>query len=224
METNIQQDDAREIKLLKLHTKNHRAYWLCKRTFDVIASFVGIVVLSPLLLLLCLLVWLDDPHGSPVYKQIRVGRHGKEFNMYKFRTMVINAEELLSELVKDNEKNGPVFKMKHDPRVTRLGRILRRTSLDELPQLFNVLKGDMTIVGPRPPLPREVAEYDKYQRLRLMVTPGLTCFWQVQPKRDEVPFEHWIEMDIDYICERSMWKDMKLILLTIKSVINGDGV
>lgn len=137
------------------------------------------LVLWPFLLLVVLIIYLDDPHGSPLFSQTRIGRDGKTFRLYKFRSMYMNAEEKLSGLMEQNEMDGPVFKMKDDPRITRVGHIIRRCSIDELPQLINILKGDMSIVGPRPALPREVAQYNDYQKQRLYVTPGLTCYWQI---------------------------------------------
>ena len=134
--------------------------------------------------------------------------------MYKFRTMRANADKMIDELVKQNEMDGPVFKMKHDPRITRVGKYLRKLSLDELMQFFNVLKGDMTLVGPRPPLPREVKYYTDYQRLRLLVTPGLTCTWQISKNRNDIPFEKWVEMDIEYIQTRTYLNDLKIMLKT----------
>ncbi|MGN1014141.1 MAG: sugar transferase [Butyricicoccus sp.] len=200
-----------------------RAYRIGKRVGDIVLSLSGLIFLSPLFLLICVLIYLDDPHGSPIYSQIRVGRGGKPFRFYKFRSMVVNAEQLLEDLREYNEKDGPVFKIENDPRITRIGRFLRRSSLDELPQLWNVLRGDMSMVGPRPPLPDEVQQYDEYQRLRLLVTPGLTCFWQVQKSRDRVGFSEWMDMDIQYIRERSMLVDLKLIFLTFGAVIRGQG-
>ena len=143
--------------------------------------------------------------------------------MYKFRTMYKDAEARRAELEKHNEKDGPVFKIANDPRITRVGRFLRKTSLDELPQLFNVLKGEMTLVGPRPPLPSEVAYYTSYEEMRLSVTPGLTCVWQVQPKRDEIRFADWVDMDLKYIGTRSIWLDLWLVFRTVLVVIRSSG-
>ena len=143
--------------------------------------------------------------------------------MYKFRTMYKDAEARRAELEKHNEKDGPVFKIANDPRITRVGRFLRKTSLDELPQLFNVLKGEMTLVGPRPPLPSEVAHYTSYEEMRLSVTPGLTCVWQVQPKRDEIRFADWVDMDLKYIGTRSIWLDLWLVFRTVLVVIRSSG-
>ena len=143
--------------------------------------------------------------------------------MYKFRTMCVDAEDKLVNLLTENEMDGPVFKIKNDPRITRAGKFLRRTSIDELPQLINVLKGDMSIVGPRPALPRETELYNDYQRQRMYVTPGLTCYWQIQPNRNGIPFDEWIELDIRYIQERSLRVDWKIILMTIGAVFRGHG-
>lgn len=200
-----------------------KCYWIGRRTQDIVLSLLALAVLWPLMLIIAILIYIDDPKGSPIFTQIRCGRDGKEFKFYKFRTMCVGAEEKLDNLLSANEMDGPVFKIKHDPRITRLGRILRRTSLDELPQLWNILKGDMSIVGPRPPLPREVAQYDAYQLQRLYITPGLTCYWQIQPRRNELSFEEWMELDIKYVRERSFLVDWKIILWTVRSVLWGEG-
>jgi lipopolysaccharide/colanic/teichoic acid biosynthesis glycosyltransferase len=163
-----------------------------------------------------------DSPGPVIFKQQRVGKDGKTFTMYKFRTMVVNAEEILDELLSKNEADGPVFKIKEDPRVTKSGKWLRKTSIDELPQLWNVLKGDMSLVGPRPPLEREVVQYDNYQRQRLSVKPGITCYWQVSG-RSNTTFDEWVELDIKYIQEQSLWTDIKLLFKTIGAVLRKDG-
>ena len=166
---------------------------------------------------------IDDPKGCPVFSQIRVGKNGKEFKMYKFRSMVVDAEDRLKELLEENEMDGPVFKIADDPRITRVGKFIRKTSIDELPQLFNILKGDMSIVGPRPALPREVEQYSVYQTQRLFITPGLTCYWQIQPNRNDISFDEWVEMDIQYIRERSFLVDWKIIFKTIIVVLTKQG-
>lgn len=198
-------------------------YNILKRSFDFLSSLCALIVLSPVLIIVALIIFIDDPHGSPFFTQVRVGQDGKEFKMYKFRSMVCNAEELLKELQAKNEKDGPVFKIKDDPRITRIGHFIRKTSIDELPQLFNVVKGDMSIVGPRPALPKEVAEYNKFQNRRLQVKPGLTCYWQASDNRDDISFEDWMKLDIKYIHERSFWGDIKIILRTVKVVLTGQG-
>lgn len=207
-------------RLFKAPKKN---YWLKKRAFDLTVSILAALILSPFLLLIYILIFLDDPHGSPIFRQKRVGRHGKPFTMYKFRTMVCNAEQLRKELESQNEMDGPVFKIKDDPRITRVGRFLRQTSIDEILQLINVIRGDMSLVGPRPPLPEEVAQYDDYQKLCLVVTPGLTCYWQTANDRNDIPFDKWVEMDIDYIEHRTMLTDLKLLFKTALVVITREG-
>lgn len=201
-----------------------RRYLINKRIFDIVFSLAVLILLSPVYLILALLIVLDDPHAGPIYAQTRVGKDGKPFRFYKFRTMVKDADRMLDSLLDLNEKrDGPAFKIKDDPRITRVGRFLRKTSLDELPQFFNVLKGDMSVVGPRPPLPHEVAQYSPYHMQRLSVTPGLTCYWQTRKNRDAIQFEDWVEMDLQYIRERSYLLDLKLILLTVKVVTTGQG-
>lgn len=210
-------------KIEKASDSNRRVYWFVKRIFDIIMSSVAILILSPVFLIVALAIYIDDPKGSPFFVQTRVGRHGKKFKFYKFRSMVSNAEELLDQLKEKNEKDGPVFKMKDDPRITRVGKFIRKTSIDELPQLFNILKGDMSIVGPRPSLPKEVSQYNDYQAQRLFVTPGLTCYWQASKKRDEIPFDEWVDLDIKYILERSWLVDIKVIIKTFSAVFTGQG-
>lgn len=204
--------------------KERKLYWLVRRTQDIFFSALALIVLGIPMLIVALVVWIDSPGASPIFVQDRVGRNGKIFKFYKFRSMVPNAEEKLSEVLAQNEMDGPVFKMKHDPRITRVGRFIRRTSIDELPQLINILKGDMSIVGPRPALPREVAQYNDYERQRLYVTPGLTCYWQIQPNRNELSFDEWMELDIKYIRERSFWVDWKIIFGTVAAVLRMYGV
>ena len=205
-------------------SRNETAYLVCKRAFDIAASFCALVVLSPVFLIIYLIIYLDDPHGNPIFSQIRIGKNGKAFRYYKFRSMVVNAEDLLAGLQNQNEMSGPAFKMKNDPRVTKVGRFIRKTSLDELPQLWNVLKGDMSLVGPRPPLPNEVEQYTEEQKKRLSVTPGLTCYWQVQPSRNDLDFGEWFELDMKYLRERSMKTDIKIIFQTILVVLHMEGV
>lgn len=202
---------------------NDRVYWRGRRTQDVILAAIALIVLSPVMLLIALLIVIDSPGASPIFSQVRVGRDGKTFKFYKFRSMCPGAENQLEKLLKLNEMSGPVFKIKDDPRITRVGRILRISSLDELPQLWNVLRGDMSIVGPRPALPREVEQYDDYERQRLYVTPGLTCYWQIQPQRNEMTFEEWLELDLQYISERSFLVDWKIILKTFGAVLGMNG-
>lgn len=215
--------DALRAELIDLSDRRRRGYWMVKRTFDIIFSTCVLVGLSPLYAALALAIFIDDPHGSPIYAQTRIGRKARPFKFYKFRSMVVGADKMLDQLQELNEKEGPAFKIKNDPRITRIGRFIRRTSLDELPQFWNVLKGDMTIVGPRPPLPQEVAQYNRYHKLRQIVTPGLTCYWQTCPNRDAVSFDEWIAMDIQYIQDRNFLLDLKLILRTVKVMFTGQG-
>ena len=198
-------------------------YGFVKRCFDVICSALGLVLLAVPMLIVGLVIVLDSPGASPIYVQERVGKDGRSFRFYKFRTMVANADQLLEQLLDKNEMTGPVFKIKNDPRITRVGRFLRRTSVDELPQLWNVLKGDMSLVGPRPPLPREVAQYSDYQRQRLSVIPGITCYWQIQPKRNSLSFDEWLALDLKYISERSFGVDLKILLGTVRAVCGLEG-
>lgn len=198
-------------------------YLPVKRAFDVLFSSCGLILLSPLLLLLALVVFWDDPHGSPIFCQDRVGKDGVVFRLFKYRTMVMGAERLQEELREQNEMEGHAFKIKNDPRITKVGRFLRQTGLDELPQLWNVLQGDMSIVGPRPPLPCEVEEYTEFECQRLLVTPGLTCIWQTEKNRNDLSFERWVELDLQYIRERNFRLDLKLICKTLAVVLRRDG-
>ncbi len=190
--------------------------WL-KRPFDAAASAFGLVALSPAFLLLSVLVKLDSP-GPVMFKQRRVGKDGNEFWFYKFRSMIENAEDLKDSLMHLNELEGPVFKIGEDPRITKLGRFLRRTSLDELPQLVNVLRGEMSLVGPRPPLPAEVANYESWQRERLSVCPGITCLWQVSG-RNHIGFTEWVRLDLEYIRKQSLALDVKILARTLPAVV-----
>lgn len=199
------------------------AYLFFKRLQDIVLSIAGLVILFPLLLLVAVLIVIDSPGASPIYVQERVGLNGKKFRFYKFRTMVPNADQLLEQLLSKNEMTGPVFKIKDDPRITRMGKFIRKTSIDELPQLLNVLRGDMSLVGPRPPLPRETAQYDEDAWQRLSVTPGLTCYWQIQPKRNTLTFDRWLELDKKYIAERSFLTDWKILFKTVGAVLNMEG-
>lgn len=214
---------AREEKLdWKEILDNDRRYRFLRRTQDVLLSVLALLVLWPVMLITAAAICIDSP-GSPIFVQNRVGRGGKVFRFFKFRSMVRDAESMQDGLMEENEMEGPAFKIRDDPRITRVGRIIRRASIDELPQLFNVLRGDMTIVGPRPPLPREVDRYDDYDRQRLYVTPGLTCYWQIRPNRYHCTFDEWMELDLRYIRERSFLTDWKIILKTFGAVLNMDG-
>ncbi|PYG89476.1 lipopolysaccharide/colanic/teichoic acid biosynthesis glycosyltransferase [Ruminiclostridium sufflavum DSM 19573] len=194
-------------------------YLFCKRAFDVTASFIAVILLLPLFLIVIILIKADSP-GPAFFNQKRSGFKGKAFNMYKFRSMVNDAEDRFKELEDKNEISGNMFKIRNDPRVTGFGKILRKTSIDELPQLFNVIKGDMSIVGPRPPIGREVRKYDAWHNLRLSVKPGITGLWQVSG-RNELGFEDMCRLDLKYIRERGFLYDMKIIIKTIP-VLLGD--
>nr|WP_176124645.1 sugar transferase [Clostridium felsineum] len=187
-------------------------YYIIKRIIDIIGSAIGIVILSPVMLVVIIAIKMDSK-GSIIFSQKRVGQNGKTFNMYKFRSMVENAEKLLAGLKDKNEVSGPMFKMSDDPRITKIGRFIRKTSLDELPQLFNVLRGEMSLVGPRPNLPSEVKKFNELQKKKFLVKPGLTCYWQVMG-RSSIGFEEWIRLDLKYIKERSTFLDLKLIFRT----------
>ena len=196
-----------------------RKYWFVRRLQDIVLSLLALAVLWPLLLVVSLIIVIDSPGAGPIFSQERVGRNGKTFRFYKFRSMIPNADKQLDQLLEQNEMDGPVFKIKDDPRITKFGKLIRRTSIDELPQLWNILKGDMSIVGPRPATPREVEMYDAYEKQRLYVTPGLTCYWQIQPHRNGISFEKWLELDIQYIEDRSFLTDWKIIFKTFGAVL-----
>jgi exopolysaccharide biosynthesis polyprenyl glycosylphosphotransferase len=199
---------------------NKKTYQVYKRLFDIVGAGLGLVLLSPLFLIIALLMKIEEPKGPIIFKQTRVGKDGKEFNMYKFRSMVVNAEAMLDSLIYLNETTGAMFKMKNDPRITKLGRFIRKTSIDELPQLWNVLRGDMSLVGPRPPLPREVKEYTTYDFQRLFVIPGCTGLWQISG-RSNLGFHEMVELDMEYIRKRSTLFDLSIILKTFKVFFDG---
>ena len=193
-----------------------------KRLFDIVISTTALFLLSPLFILVALLIRLDSK-GPIFFSQNRMGKQSQKFRFWKFRSMDVDAEKHKATLMKLNKMQGGVlFKMENDPRITRVGRFIRKMSIDELPQLWNVLIGDMSLVGPRPPLPNEVAQYTPYQRRRLGATPGITCIWQVSG-RSNIPFEQQVEMDLKYIANQSVWYDMGLLLKTIPAVLKGQG-
>lgn len=211
--------DVREVPDVKVQAA--RYYLVIKRCLDIVGSILGILLLSPVFIVVAVIIKLDSK-GPVLFHQTRVGENGQAFEMYKFRSMQMDAEELLSQLKEKNEADGPVFKIRNDPRITRTGMILRKISIDELPQLINILKGEMSFVGPRPPLPSEADKYTPYQRQRLMVKPGLTCYWQISGRSD-LSFAEWVELDLKYIETRTILMDIKLILLTIPVVLKGKG-
>lgn len=197
--------------------KSRFIYHSVKRVFDFLAATCGTIILSPLMLIIAILIKLED-HGPVFYKQKRIGQNGKAFEMYKFRSMFVNADKMLDKLKEQNDVDGPMFKMKDDPRVTKIGHFIRKHSLDELPQFLNVLKGDMSLVGPRPPLPSEVEEYSEYDKQRLFVIPGCTGLWQAT-ERNEVGFNEMVQLDIEYIKKANLLFDLWIIWKTVEIVI-----
>jgi exopolysaccharide biosynthesis polyprenyl glycosylphosphotransferase len=214
--------------ILHVQQQRLRAQWLAygadsiKRAFDILVSLAMLILLSPLFLLIATLVWIED--GGPIFfAQTRVGRFGREFKMYKVRSMCLNAEQRLKDLLKKNQhQEGITFKIKDDPRITRVGKWLRKFSFDELPQLFNVFIGNMSLVGPRPPVPREVAMYSPAHRRRLAIKPGITCIWQISG-RAEIDFSGQVRLDVDYIEQQSFWKDVQILARTVPAVLSGKG-
>ena len=199
------------------------AYRASKRAFDIAFSLAVLVCFSWLFALISIAIKLDDPEGPVIFTQTRVGRDGREFRMFKFRSMAVGAEERLGQLASSNEKTGPVFKMRNDPRITCVGRVIRRLSLDELPQFLNVLRGELSVVGPRPALPKEVATYTPRQRQRLSVKQGLTCYWQTRRDRDSITFDEWVELDLLYIRTCGPWTDLGLIVRTVGCMLTAQG-
>ncbi len=212
-------DEGTQDYIKEFKVKEKPVYSFVKRAFDFGASLVGLVCLSPVLLATAVAIKLES-EGPVIFSQDRVGLNGKKFKMYKLRSMVSNAEELKEKLLEQNEMSGPMFKMKDDPRITKVGKFIRKTSIDELPQLINVLKGDMSLVGPRPSLPKEVKQFEPWMYERLQVKPGLTCYWQVSG-RNNIDFEDWMKLDVKYVRERSLLGDLKLVFKTF-FVLFGD--
>lgn len=209
------EDHAESIVIDLDHERHRYMYRVVKRVFDFVASLLGLILLSPVFLIVAIAIKLEDPKGPVFYSQTRLGQQQQPFKMYKFRSMIVNADKLLKKLADQNEVDGAMFKIKRDPRVTNVGRFIRKYSLDELPQLMNVLLGQMSLVGPRPPLPREVAEYTEYDRQRLFVKPGCTGLWQVT-LRNEVGFDEMVKLDLEYIVKRSITFDFWVLLKTVK--------
>ena len=212
-------DEGTQDYIKEFKVKEKPVYSFVKRAFDFGASLVGLVCLSPVLLVTGVAIKLES-EGPIIFSQDRVGLNGKKFKMYKLRSMVSNAEELKEKLLEQNEMSGPMFKMKDDPRITKVGKFIRKTSIDELPQLINVLKGDMSLVGPRPSLPKEVEQFEPWMYERIQVKPGLTCYWHVSG-RNNIDFEDWMKLDIKYVRERSLLGDLKLVFKTF-FVLFGD--
>lgn len=217
----IQKINTELIRLDKDKIDKRYFYRFFKRLFDCLVSGITLIILSPLFLIISLLIYIND-QGPIFYSQIRIGRDGKPFKMYKFRSMVTNADELLENLRSQNEVEGPMFKMREDPRITPIGKFIRKTSIDEFPQLFNVFIGQMSLVGPRPPLKNEVAEYSPYDKQRLWVIPGCTGLWQAT-ERNNVGFHDMVELDIEYIEKSNLLFDLYLMFKTIKIIFMPNG-
>ena len=198
--------------MLEKKKLSRNTYEFLKRLMDIICSMSALIVLAPILIVVAILIKIESK-GPVIFSQERVGINNKKFKMYKFRSIVVNAEDMKGKLEKQNERKGPMFKIKNDPRVTTIGRFIRKTSIDELPQLINILKGEMSIVGPRPSLPKEVIQFEPWMLERLKVKPGLTCYWQVQG-RDHIEFEDWMRLDVKYVKDRNFLLDIKLIFKT----------
>lgn len=209
------------VKRIDVVVKPRRTYEFFKRAMDIVCSMFALIVLSPIMLLVSIFIKAEDG-GSVFFAQTRVGKGGKFFRMYKFRSMCPDAEKKLKTLKKQNEADGLAFKMEHDPRITKCGSIIRKLSIDELPQLINIIKGEMSIVGPRPALGHEAYYYDDYQMQRLAVKPGLTCYWQCSGRSD-VSFDEWMDMDMQYIKDRGFWKDIEIIFRTIPVILKHEG-
>lgn len=207
--------------------KNKPVYSFVKRVADVLLSTAALVVLAPVMAVVAVAIYVDDPHAGPIFVQERVGRNGRKFKILKFRSMVYNAEELKKELLAKGytmkESGDPTYKLENDPRITRMGVFIRKTSIDELPQLINIIKGDMGIVGPRPLVTKEVEQFDDFSMQRHLVRPGLTCYWQSTKDRDKVPFADWMKMDVKYIQNCNVWEDIKIICRTFKVVLTANG-
>lgn len=219
----VKQTDLGGVPLLTFEGISHNlGYLFIKRIFDFIVSVIALVVLAPFFLILAVIIKLTS-EGPVLFKQVRCSLYGRKFIFYKFRTMVSEAESRLKDILEYNEMNGPVFKMTNDPRVTKVGKWLRKYSLDELPQLWNVFKGDMSLVGPRPPLPSEVEKYDNWQRRKLSMRPGISCLWQVSGRSEIADFNEWMGLDLEYIDNWSLWLDFKILLKTIPVVLSGQG-
>ena len=211
-------------KDMPIRIKQNKSYEIVKRLQDILLSGAALLILWPFMLIVALIIVIDSPGASPFYSQQRVGKNGKIFTFYKFRSMCADADSKLESLLNRNEMEGPTFKIKEDPRITRFGKFIRKCSIDELPQLINVFKGDMSIVGPRPGLIREVEQYSEYEAQRMLIVPGLTCYWQIQPKRNELTFGEWVALDIKYIEERSFFTDWKIIFKTFGAIFGMTGI
>lgn len=219
MSESVNKVDRRNMK--EVYEQKSAVYKFLKRFFDIVLSGIALVCLSPVFLITAIAIKLEDG-GPAFFTQPRAGKDMKTFKMYKFRSMYVNADEKLKELLKDNEQTGHAFKIKNDPRITKVGKFIRKTSIDELPQLINIIKGDMSIVGPRPILPFQMEECNDYEKQRLIVQPGLTCYWQIGG-RANIEWEEWVELDLNYIEDMSLWTDAKMIVKTVPAVFASEG-
>ncbi|GFZ26175.1 sugar transferase [Lactobacillus corticis] len=217
----MEQKSTRHVGLNPDEVNSHHIYMFFKRVFDFIISAIALIVLSPVFLIVAICIKHED--GGPIfYSQTRLGKGEKPFKMWKFRSMCVGADKMKESLISQNEVDGAMFKMKDDPRITKVGKVIRKYSIDELPQLWNVLCGDMSLVGPRPPLEREVAQYTDYDKLRLLVEPGCTGLWQVT-LRNDASFQQMVELDLEYISKRSLWYDFTILVRTIGVIIKPNG-
>lgn len=205
----------------EVYQKKSPVYKFLKRLFDILLSGMALICLSPVFLITAIAIKIEDG-GPAFFIQSRAGKDMKPFKMYKFRSMYVNADVKLAELLKDNEQTGHAFKIKNDPRITKVGRFIRKVSIDELPQLINIIKGDMSIVGPRPILPWQMEECNEYEKQRLIVQPGLTCYWQIGG-RANIKWDEWVELDLNYIADMGLWTDLKIIVKTIPAVFDSEG-
>ena len=211
----------RRENMREVYERKNKIYIVIKRIFDCILSALALIALSPIFLITAICIKAED--GGPVFfSQPRMGKNMKTFTFYKFRSMYVDADKKLKDLLKENEQSGHAFKIENDPRITKVGKFIRKYSIDELPQLLNIIKGDMSIVGPRPILDWQMLECDAYEQQRQIVQPGLTCYWQIQG-RSRIPWEEWVELDLDYIQDMSLWTDIKMVLRTIPAIFGGEG-
>lgn len=221
--TGVGYQDDEQVKASVERLAHRYGYRFVKRLFDIAFSLLMFALFWWIYVIVAIAIKIDDPAGPVFFVQERMGKDEKPFKMHKFRSMYADAEERLAELKKLNEKDGPVFKIKEDPRITRVGRFIRKTSVDELPQFFNVLLGNMSIVGPRPALRRETNLYTPHQRERLLVKPGITCYWQTRKNRDVIGFDEWVDLDLLYINQCSAWADFKIVIQTVGCVLTAQG-
>lgn len=213
--------DFSRVNMQSVYQNKSPLYKAVKRTSDIVLSSVALICLSPVFLLTAIAIWVED-RGPVFFSQPRMGKDMKPFTFYKFRSMRKGADKELKDLLEKNEQSGHAFKIENDPRITKVGRFIRKYSIDELPQLLNIIKGDMSIVGPRPILDWQMQECNAYERQRQIVRPGLTCYWQIMG-RSEIPWEEWVELDLDYIEDMSLWTDIKMIVRTVPAIFGGEG-